>query len=97
MKKNWKKAIALAMTSAMMVGSLSACGNDSTPSNNTTAAPTTASGGSTTAAPANNDATTPAANDVAGIDGWRPFVERVHITVTFYDRSKEGYPAVDDN
>lgn len=97
MKKNWKKAIALAMTSAMMVGSLSACGNDSTPSNNTTAVPTTASGGSTTAAPANNDATTPAANDVAGIDGWTPFAERVHITVPVYDRSKEGYPAVDDN
>lgn len=28
---------------------------------------------------------------------WTPFEERVKITVPVYDRSKEGYPAVDDN
>ena len=28
---------------------------------------------------------------------WEPFAERVKITVPVYDRSKEGYPAVDDN
>ncbi|MDR0898538.1 MAG: extracellular solute-binding protein [Oscillospiraceae bacterium] len=28
---------------------------------------------------------------------WAPFEERVTITVPVYDRSKEGYPAVDDN
>ncbi len=28
---------------------------------------------------------------------WAPFAERVTITVPVYDRSKEGYPAVDDN
>ena len=28
---------------------------------------------------------------------WQPFAERVKITVPVYDRSKEGYPAVDDN
>lgn len=99
MKKNWKKAVALAMASAMMVGSLSACGgNGSTPTNNTTAAPT--GGGSTTAAPttkANDDTTAAPENNVAGIEGWTPFSNRVHITVPVYDRSKEGYPAVDDN
>ena len=30
-------------------------------------------------------------------EGWEAFEERVHITVPVYDRSKEGYPAVDDN
>ena len=28
---------------------------------------------------------------------WQPFAERVKITVPVYDRSKEGFPAVDDN
>lgn len=28
---------------------------------------------------------------------WEPFAQRVKITVPVYDRSKEGYPAVDDN
>ena len=32
-----------------------------------------------------------------GLAGMTPFKERVHITVPVYDRSKEGYPAVDDN
>ena len=30
-------------------------------------------------------------------ENWEPFAERVTITVPVYDRSKEGYPAVDDN
>lgn len=30
-------------------------------------------------------------------EDWEPFAERVTITVPVYDRSKEGYPAVDDN
>lgn len=38
-----------------------------------------------------------AAEAPAGIEGWEPFAERVKITVPVYDRSKAGYPAVDDN
>ncbi len=34
---------------------------------------------------------------VAETDGMVPFEENVTITVPVYDRSKEGYPAVDDN
>lgn len=34
---------------------------------------------------------------VAGKDGWKAFDQRVTITVPVYDRSKEGYPAVDNN
>ena len=37
------------------------------------------------------------AEEATGIASWEPFAERVKITVPVYDRSKEGYPAVDDN
>ena len=33
----------------------------------------------------------------AGMAAWKPFDETVTITVPVYDRSKAGYPAVDDN
>lgn len=32
-----------------------------------------------------------------GMESWKPFEDRVKITVPVYDRSLEGYPAVDDN
>lgn len=32
-----------------------------------------------------------------GMESWEKFEEQVHITVPVYDRSKEGYPAVDNN
>lgn len=34
---------------------------------------------------------------VAGAAGWKAFDQRITITVPVYDRSKEGYPAVDNN
>ena len=37
------------------------------------------------------------AEEATGIASWAPFEERVTITVPVYDRSKQGYPAVDDN
>ena len=37
------------------------------------------------------------AEEATGMAAWEPFAERVKITVPVYDRSKEGYPAVDDN
>ena len=38
-----------------------------------------------------------AAEEATGMAAWKPFEERVTITVPVYDRSKAGYPAVDDN
>ena len=38
-----------------------------------------------------------AAEEATGMAAWTPFEERVTITVPVYDRSKAGYPAVDDN
>lgn len=37
------------------------------------------------------------APEVPGIEGFKKFDKTVEITVPVYDRSKEGYPAVDDN
>ncbi|MBQ2954637.1 MAG: extracellular solute-binding protein [Clostridia bacterium] len=37
------------------------------------------------------------AEEATGMAAWTPFEERVTITVPVYDRSKAGYPAVDDN
>ncbi len=40
---------------------------------------------------------TAASAEETGIASWEPFAERVKITVPVYDRSKEGFPPVDDN
>ncbi len=37
------------------------------------------------------------AEEATGMAAWTPFEERVTITVPVYDRSKAGFPAVDDN
>ena len=37
------------------------------------------------------------ATALAETPAWEPFAETVTITVPVYDRSKVGYPAVDDN
>ena len=37
------------------------------------------------------------AEEATGMAAWTPFEETVTITVPVYDRSKAGYPAVDDN
>lgn len=45
---------------------------------------------------ASAESAVPTANPTLPAD-WEPFAEKVTITVPVYDRSKEGYPAVDDN
>ncbi len=92
MKKELRKILALVLICAMAVSVFAACGKkaetddkgQTTETNNTDTSST--------------DTTQPTqAPAVAGIDGWAPFAEKVQITVPVYDRSKEGYPAVDDN
>ena len=41
--------------------------------------------------------TVASAEEATGMAAWTPFEETVTITVPVYDRSKVGYPAVDDN
>jgi len=53
-----------------------------------------------TTAPAVQPTTAPEATvapEVPGIEGFKKFDKTVEITVPVYDRSKEGYPPVDDN
>lgn len=87
MKKRFQKVVVLALVGIMTMSTFSGCGKKNNTENpGTTATPTQA--GEATKAPDNT---------VAGIEGWTPFSEKVTITVPVYDRSKEGYPAVDDN
>lgn len=72
----------------IMVMSLTAC---------VTPAPTDTSKTEPTTAPSKTEPTAAPAAEVPGIEGFKPFDKRVHITVPVYDRSKEGYPPVDDN
>ena len=96
MRKNLKKISALAIVSAMVMGSLAGCGGNNDPT--TTAETTTANEPTTTAnSSSQTEPTTSATSNATGMDAWEPFAERVQITVPVYDRSKEGYPAVDDN
>jgi len=96
MKKSFKKAAVLMLTGAMLMGSLAGCGKKkegetTTPTSAPTAAADKATAAPTTAAP---DTTI---TEVAGIEGWKAFDKQIEITVPVFDRSKEGYPAVDDN
>ncbi len=99
MKKNLKRLSVFAVVSAMVMGSLAGCGGSNP--DPTTAATTTAAtepATTTTAASSQQEQTTTAvSSDATGMDAWTPFADRVKITVPVYDRSKEGYPAVDDN
>ena len=82
----------------MVMGSLAGCGGSNP--DPTTASTTTASNEpatTTTASSSQTDPTTAASSNATGMDAWEPFADRVKITVPVYDRSKEGYPAVDDN
>ena len=92
--RKMKKLFSLVMISAMVVGSLAACSKKETPtgSGDVTKEPTAG-----VTAGANEDTGKEPETAVAGIEGWTPFESKVHITVPVYDRSKEGYPAVDDN
>ncbi|NLZ80472.1 MAG: extracellular solute-binding protein [Clostridiales bacterium] len=84
--KNFKR-VALVFASVLVMGSLAACGGKEDPKA-TTVAPEATSAGETTVTEEPG---------VAGMEGWTAFADTVEITVPVYDRSKEGYPAVDDN
>ena len=85
--KRYKKIMTIAIVCIMTVVMVACAPTATTPKPDATSAPTKA--------PSAGD--TPATPEVPGIEGFKPFGKRVHITVPVYDRSKEGYPAVDDN
>jgi putative aldouronate transport system substrate-binding protein len=91
MKKELRRILALVLMCAMIVTTFAGCKKEDTtetketPQSNTTESPK---------AEPTKAAETAA---VPGIEGFTPFTETVEITVPVYDRSKEGYPAVDNN
>lgn len=99
MKKlsNLKRIITVLLVSVMVLSIFSGCGKkDETTEEATTKTDTSTD---TTQTDTSTTTETPAVEEtvVAGIDGWEPFAEKVTLKVPVYDRSKEGYPAVDDN
>ncbi len=94
MKKELRRILALALMCAMIVTAFAGCKKEDTV--------TTTDGAKSTAteAPKADPTKAPEATTAVvapGIEGFTPFAETVEITVPVYDRSKEGYPAVDNN
>ncbi|MDR1538742.1 MAG: extracellular solute-binding protein [Clostridiales bacterium] len=94
--RNARRFTAFFLAFAMLVLAAACSTNDPAPA---TAAP--ASAAAATVAPAASEPA-PAEETAAALPFPNqptlvPFESRVHITVPVYDRSKEGYPAVDDN
>lgn len=91
MKKNTlQKSVAVALTGAMVMGTLTGCGssNTTTTTDSTSTETTTAS---TEAAATTTETTTAAATEtVAGIEGWEPFAEKVTLQIPVYDRGDSG-------
>ena len=94
MKKNTlQKLLAIALTGAMAMGTLTACGGSDEPADSSAAAPAESSSeaapaeSSSAAAPAESSEAAPA---VAGIEGWQPFAEQVTLQIPVYDRGDSG-------
>ena len=88
-----KRKLSMVLSLLLVVTLLVACGGKSSPADDETKE------GQETTDPADKDGdeNDDSAEGGTGIDSWSPFEERVKITVPVYDRSLEGYPAVDDN
>ena len=79
--KKWSKIIITALVCIMVIA-MASCNSNKTETTATTASEKVSASGTTV---------------VPGIEGFKAFEKKVKITVPVYDRSKEGYPAVDDN
>ncbi len=90
MKKFLKKGLALLLICALAAGSFGACSKKAEKAEDNKE-----TGGTAVTKAADTEAAD--TKTAAGIDGWSPFKEKVTITIPVYDRSKEGYPPVDDN
>ena len=94
MKKKLASVVSAVLILGMALGS-AGCGSGNVA--DPAATPTNAATDVTKATDAAGPTSSEEAVSAAGMEGWTPFAKNVHITVPVYDRSKEGYPAVDDN
>lgn len=89
-KATLQKTVAVALTGAMVVGSLVGCNKDSGANNETTTAGSSTE--TTTAATGNNETetTTAAPSNAVGMEGWTAFSENVTLQIPVYDRGASG-------
>ncbi|MBQ7429584.1 MAG: extracellular solute-binding protein [Butyrivibrio sp.] len=88
MKKNTlQKTFAVALTGAMVMGTLAGCSSSSTETTTTTDTAETQTATETTGT---ETASTEETDVVAGIDGWEPFAETVTLQIPVYDRGDAG-------
>ena len=98
-KKMIRKTVSLALAGVMAVGTLAACGSDSS---TTTAAVTEKE---TKAEETKEEKTTAEETETKGDDAqkadtsveWEPFAENVTLQIPVYDRGEAGVPDVTDN
>lgn len=93
MRRKLKVVIALALTSVMVLGTVGCSNKES----NDTKGRVKETEKAESEAGGIKAADSGTSSGEAGINSWTAFEETVTITVPVYDRSKEGYPAVDDN
>lgn len=98
MKKNaLQKTVAVALTGAMVMGTLTGCGSSDSASattDNKAAETKTETAAETTTEAKTEEA---AAEAVAGIEGYEAFAENVTLKIPVYDRGVEGVPDVTNN
>lgn len=101
-KKALQKVLALALTGALAMSMLTACGKKANNGNTDPTkapTPTTAakSGDSTDTGKTDDTGTTGDTSTPAGIEGYTAFDSSVTLRVAVYDRGWEGVPTVNDN
>ena len=106
MKKTYlQRLFAMTLASAMIMGTLSGCGNNATETDSTQTTDN-ASGTGTTDNTSGNTGTDAAGatgsasgqeSGAVGMEGWEPFAENVTLTIPVYDRGAAGVPDVTNN
>ena len=96
MKKNTlQKSVALALTGAMVMGTMTGCGSSAeAPAKDTASTETKTETAATTETKTETKAEEVTTEAVAGIEGYTAFADTVTLKIPVYDRGKEGVPAI---
>lgn len=91
--KKLNKIVALLLAAVMILGSLSGCSKSGDKNGENGSQATKAP----TSEASNEENNSEEGDSTAGIDGWKPFDNKVTLKVPVYDRGVEGVPTVNDN